>query len=354
MSLPQRLNRTEQQTEDRKYEADGLCDRSPQEIRSEHIVSHAHHGKDAGIDHRDRVQQRCYRRRCDRCRREPVVKRKDSCLGTETDKSEDKCKQKHARVICAINAPSVDKGAGSAEHGRQDDRHKAQGGSADRIGRVFAPRIHTLVPTVMGNQRDRHQCQHLEEQIHSDHICRIADAERHAVCHDKEGKEPVSGFIALHILERVQKNQRPHDRDHQRKHIGHPVQTEIDRKPAGKAIDGHRIAAHKERGCPDAGRRGACHSFTPDPSARHILYGSHQHCKSARERQQYGNQQKQRAQDPSPPAYMINKPIRDQIPGSKFRFHEPFPDLSGLRLRIQGCRQKYFQKGRPAKSSRRE
>ena len=132
------------------------------------------------------------------------------------------------------------------------------------------------------------------------------------------------------------------------------VQAEIDRKPAGKAIDGHRIAAHKERGCPDAGRRGACHSFTPDPSARHILYGSHQHCKSARERQQYGNQQKQRAQDPSPPAYMINKPIRDQIPGSKFRFHEPFPDLSGLRLRIQGCRQKYFQKGRPAKSSRRE
>ena len=155
-------------------------------------------------------------------------------------------------------------------------------------------------------------------------------------------------------LERVQKNQRPHDRDHQRKHIGHPVQTEIDRKPAGKAIDGHRIAAHKERGCPDAGRRSARNSFTPDPSARHILYGSHQHCKSARERQQYGNQQKQRAQDPSPPAYMINKPIRDQIPGSKFRFHEPFPDLSGLRLRIQGCRQKYFQKGRPAKSSRRE
>ena len=354
MPLPKRLDRSEQQTEDRKHKTDGLRDRSPQEIRSEHIVSHAHHGKDAGIDHRDRVQQRCYRRRRDRCRREPVVKRKDCRFGAETDEAEDERKQKHTRVIGPVNTAAVGKGAGGAEHGRQNDRHKPQRGAADRIRGVFTSRVHTLMPSVMGYQRDRHQCQHLEEQIHSDHICRIADAERHAVCHDKEGKEPVSGFIALHILERVQKNQRPHDRDHQRKHIGHAVQTEIDRESAGKAIDGHRIAAHKERGCPDAGRRGACHSFAPDPSARHILYGSHQHCKSARERQQYGNQQKQRAQDPSPPAYMINKPIRDPIPGSKYRFHEPFPDLSGQRLRKQGRRQKYFQKDQPAKSSRRE
>ena len=204
--LPQRLHRSVQEREDRQRQAYGLGHCPPQIIRAEHIVSHSHDGEDARVDHRHGVQQRCHGRRRDRCRRQPVVKREYGRLGAEPDKSQDKSQLHGTAVKHLEDTASVAEDSVHSVHRGQHNSHESQRRPSDRVGRVLSAREHALMPAVVSHQRDRHQCQHLDEYVHRDHVCGIAHAQRHAVRHDIEGKKAISPLISLHILEGIQQH----------------------------------------------------------------------------------------------------------------------------------------------------
>ena len=204
--LPQRLHRPEQEREDRQRQADGLGRRPPQIIRAEHIVSHPHDGEDARVDHRHGVQQRCHGRGRDRGRREPVVKREYGRLRAEPDKSQDKSQLHGPAVKHLKDTASVAEDPVHSVHRGQHDGHESQRRPSDRVGRIFSAGKHALMPSVVSHERDRHQRQHLDEYVHRDHICGIAHAQRHAVCHHIEGKKAIAPLISLHILEGVQQH----------------------------------------------------------------------------------------------------------------------------------------------------
>ena len=159
----------------------------------------------------------------------------------------------------------------------------------------------------MGHQRDRHQRQHFNEHIHRDHVRRVADAQRHAVSHDIEGKKAIAPFISFHILKGVQKDKRPHHGDHEREHIGHAVHAEVHRESPGETVDRHGLALYPKGGRPDTGRRQKGQGFAADSPFLFFFQRSDQHRQSARNGQKDGDQQKYRAQDRSPPVFTVSE-----------------------------------------------
>ena len=309
VALPQSLNGAEEKRKNRKRKTDRLCCSPPQIIRPEDEIGHAHYGEDARIDHRHRVQKRCDRSRSDRRRRQPVVQREYRRFGPESDEAQHECQLHHGGIIAYVDASAVFKDSRHAEHCCQDHRHKAQGSASDGVSGVLAPRVHTLVSAIVRHERDRNQRQHFDEYIHRDHVRRVADAQRHAVGHHIKGKKAIAPFVTLHILESIQKDQRPHQGDHDREHIRHAVHAEVHRKPAGEAVDRDRIALYPKGGRPDTGRRQKGHDFAADSPFLFFFQRSDQHRQSARNGQQDRDQQKYRAQDRSPPVFCVRIPV---------------------------------------------
>ena len=167
---------------------------------------------------------------------------------------------------------------------------------------------------IKGHKRDRHQGQHLDKDVDRSHVGRESQSQGDPVGHDIETEKAVCLLFMFHIVKGVQHDQRPHNRDQQRKHHGQRIEAEPDRETFRKAVDLYALRAYGrtdgKEGCPDqdTGKAYNRHGIAVSHFAARRIPGNQE--KTAQYRQQDGKKQKQRTQNINPPTIPApNRPI---------------------------------------------
>ena len=195
------------------------------------------------------------RRRSDTGKGEPAVQRKNGRFGPESEKAEEKDDSHESIGKHIAEVSPIDKLSSAVER-RHDHSKKAHGCAADAVGGVTSCGEHALMVLVKADKRDRDQSQHLKEHIHRDQIVSAGHSEGDAVCHHVKSEEYILAGGMLHIIECIEDNERPHDRNHARKEHRRSVNFERHRKSFNKAVDNDRFprAAGKSDPHRDAGQ----------------------------------------------------------------------------------------------------
>ena len=203
----------------RQQHRDVLRPGAAKQMRAEAEVRQAHDREHAGLDDRDRVQQRGDRRRRDGGTGQPGVHREDGRLHAEARKRAQVADAQQQRMLAGERL-----GEHAAHHERaavaeRDDDHHAHerdSRAEEGIDHVHPAGRDALAARAVHDQRDRRQRQELIEDVHRHDVRRRGDTQRHAVGDRIEREEVVFAALMLHVFKAIEHGQRPQER-HQRR-----------------------------------------------------------------------------------------------------------------------------------------
>ena len=295
MRLFYRHRRTIYNCNDTQCHRNPLRPAAPQHFGSKVIVGNADDRKRTRIDDRHRVQQCGNRRRRNRSRRQPVLKRKKCRFDAKPDKGDNingTDKGQAAAECFSVQHTTVDKLGGFAQHRDKAKPDKGKGRAADVVAKVLHRDMDRFLVHLVADQRSGDQRQQLIKKIHRDQVCRKSNAQCNTKCRGIKGKEPVLSPLRLHIAECVQARKRPQKGHQQCKYHRHSIHPQCQRHIARER--NHRdcriLASEHRQQRQDTGQQGK--AFNIQISCQPLPEPEHQKAKTADDRHQYRQQHK--------------------------------------------------------------
>ena len=223
-----------------------------QKPAAEAEVHQAHHGEGAGFDDRDRVQQGRDRRRRDRGRGQPAVKREDRGLDAEAEEGQ----HEHGaqlplvpgdpRRVQDAAVDEVERVCAAAEHHQEDeDQRRARRGIED----VELARPAGLVVHLVHHERERGEGHELIAEVEREEVRAVGDAGHDPEAHGEEAVEEVLPARVLHVGEGEDRGHGPEHADDRPEHEARAVGAEGDHEMAAERGDvkGERVGSEARR-----------------------------------------------------------------------------------------------------------
>ena len=208
-----------------------LCPGPPQHPGPEAVIGDPHHRESPRVHHRHRMEQRRHRGRGHTGPGQPGGKRPHSCLHTEPPEAQHIDQQQRILFFLDmghVQHPARHKGGGGAVDQHEYHADERKGRAPQHIVQIAPAGQGGLSGPGMHHQRQRHQAQHLEEEVHGQDILREGHAQGDAVGGRVEQEERFRILLPLHILKGVQLRKRPEKGHQPREHRPRPVQTQGD------------------------------------------------------------------------------------------------------------------------------